>query len=192
MTEIEKTRLDDFKKILTFNIVTKISNPKTFNNNVNLFYNTPKIWQKFKSYSLTDNINPFKLIAMFNAVGLDRNNIKAIFGKYPNSTKQIPYSNLIKSDSDITTKNYGAFKSGTKIIHKTNVYLLPFDFINSIFSDKQLLEKVCDVGSDYYTKRQRRLILTQILGKKNNYFYVSEKEKHEKQELNDLIKELII
>lgn len=57
-------------------------------------------------------------------------------------------------------------------------YQLPFEFIKTIFENEQLLNKVIDAGSDYYTDRQRRLIFTQI-NKQNNYRYKTKQEKIE-------------
>lgn len=50
-------------------------------------------------------------------------------------------------------------------------YQLPLECIKPIFDDKELLNKVLDAGSGYYTDRQRRLIFTQINDTKKNYHY---------------------
>ena len=186
--------MEDFKKVLTFRLVTKIR--KHFKGNVKLFYSVPKIWKKFKNHMLKEkDLNPFSLISLFNDAGLDRDQVKHIFGKYPGcKTFTIPYSSLITSDMSLSVKNYGMHKSGNKTIHHNNVYLLPFELVSSIFEDKSLLEKVCDAGSDYYTDRQRRLIFTQILKVSKNYHYKTNKQEADEltdeQKVEELLKEI--
>lgn len=164
--EIYLERLEDFKKVLIFNQVTKIK--KLFRSNLKLFYSVPTLWRAFKSYSLkSDKINPFEVISKLNKFGLTRDQVKAIFGKTPNSkTFDIPYSKLIEEDNQILKLSHGIQAFGDCKRGMTNKYILVSDLIEPIFNDKELLEKVCDATSEFYTARQRRLIFSQILNKK--------------------------
>ena len=104
-----------------------------------------------------------------------------IFGK--DNGHYLPYSALIAQDDSIkvfnkgticmhedTRKKANACKSKKRRFGVKKRYQLPFEVIALIFQDKDLLKKVCDAGSDYYTDRQRRLIFTQ-LNKQKNYHY---------------------
>ncbi len=152
-----------------------------FNSNVEAFYKVPMIWRLFRDRKLKlDRVNPWQLVAKFNNAGLTRQQVKSIFGKYPNEKSfTIPYSKLIENDADIKVRKHGTLVTGKRDLKRrigvTTCYLLPKDKIAAIFADDKLLAKVIDAGSDYYTDRQRRLIFTQI-NKQLNYHYKTNAE----------------
>lgn len=189
-TLIDKERLEDFKKVLTFQLVSKIK--YHFKGSVKLFFSAPKIWAKFRAHSLSDTtINPYALITKFNDAGLSRNQVKAIFGKYPGCKSfTIPYSELIAQCADITIREHGSLQVKDKKYGVSKCYMLPFEFLNAIFEDAELLEKACDAKSDYYTNRQRRLIFTQLLDVKKNYHYKTNAEISDEDKIAELIKEI--
>ena len=192
---VDAERLDDFKKVLTYHLVTKIK--YHFKGHVDLFYKVPAMWKTFRAHKLTKTqlnlwscvfrsksgpddteLSPWSIVNMYNDAGLSRHQVRAIFGKYPGSKSfTIPYSKLIESDSTISVRYHGVLKYKSKKLDKQrhfgveNCYTLPEKYIQSIFDDKELLEKVCDAGSDFYSDRQRRLIFLQINDKKNHYHY---------------------
>lgn len=100
-----------------------------------------------------------------------------IFGKADG--KYLPYSEIIELDTSIKMFNKGTVCMNGSRYGVKKRYQLPFEFIKTIFENEQLLNKVIDAGSDYYTDRQRRLIFTQINNKQNNYHYKTKQEKIE-------------
>lgn len=199
--EIDAERLADFKKVLTFHLVTKIKHH--FKSRVDWFYKAPAIWKLFREHKLNtqQKLNPWSFIAKYNDAGLSRSQVKAIFGRYPNEKSfTIPYSKLIESDEDITTRKHGTLVVPNKQTNEkrrfgvNTCYMLPKEYIQSIFDDKALLKKVCDAGSDFYTDRQRRLIFTQI-AKQKNYHYKTNKELianlSEEEKIASVLEELV-
>lgn len=181
MTSLEASRLEDFKKILTFHLVSKIHYKQGFNGNYNLYYQAPKMWELWKAGRLKYSTLIFKYLALFNKTGLSRNQIKAIFGKDENG-KFISYVNLLKADPTIKQYNKGTIVIKKKRHQLEKRYQLSIEIIKPIFDDKNLLEKVLDARSDFYTKRQRRLIFNQILKKKPKPL-----EKDERQKIEEII-----
>ena len=187
MTELEKQRLEDFKRVLTYRLVTKIHHD--FKDNYKLYYEAPCIWAKWKTRQLEYNKQIYKLIIMFNQTALSAHQVQSIFGKTADNG-WIAYANLITQDDSIKVFNKGTVCMNKRRFQVKKRYQLPFEFIKSIFDDKQLLEKVCDAGSDYYTDRQRRLIFTQINDKKKGYHYKTQKELNESRSEQEKIDEL--
>lgn len=165
MTDLEMSRLQDFKKILTYHLVSKINYKYGFNKNYVAYYKAPYIWQMWKNGKVKYAKPIFKYLALFNATSLSRNQVKAIFGKDENNIP-ISYVELLKQDNEITSFNKGTIVIKGVRHQIAKRYQLPFDYIKSIFEDQQLLEKVLDATSDFYTKRQRKLIFNQIVRKK--------------------------
>jgi len=173
MTELERQRLEDFRRILTYRLVTKIKHD--FKGNYKLYYEAPCLWAKWRNHSAKYDKAFYKFIILFNQTALSASQVQSIFGKTPDK-KWIAYSNIIAQDSSIKVFNKGTICMAGRRFGVKQRYQLPFEFIKSIFDDKQLLAKVCDAGSDYYTPRQRRLIFTQINNVKKNYHYKTRKE----------------
>lgn len=186
MSELELNRLEDFKKVLTYRLVTKIHHD--FKDNYQLYYEAPCIWAKWRNHQLDYDKKIYKLIIMFNQTALSKHQCMHIFGK--ENGHYLAYSALIAEDSSIKTFKKGTICMNGRRFGVKKRYQLPFEFIKSIFDDKQLLEKVCDAGSDYYTDRQRRLIFTQINDKKKGYHYKTQKELNESRSEQEKIDEL--
>lgn len=84
-----------------------------------------------------------------------------IFGKYPDGSR-LPYEEILKNCPEVET-----FNKGTIIVcgNRHNIcrrYRLGREALEKIFSDEKLLKNVLDAKSDFYTKRQRRLIFAII------------------------------
>ena len=173
MTELEKQRLEDFKKVLTYHLVTKIRH--WFNGNCELYYKAPKLWDKWRKREIAYDKVIYKLIILFNRTALSAAQVQCIFGKDENK-KWLHYSKLIAQDKLIDFKNKGTVIMKKRRYQFKKRYMLPEQFIKSIFDNPSLLNKVINAKSKYYTNRQRRLIFTQILGKKNNYHYKTAEE----------------
>lgn len=188
MNNIEIERLNDFKKVLTYHLVKKIK--YHFKSNYNIYYKSPDIWINWsKKRNIKYSNEIYSLIIKFNDTGLSTNQVKHIFGKDANG-KYLTYSILLNNDNDIKI-----FKKGTIVTKKgrfqiKNRYQLPYEYIKSIFENKEILEKVCDAGSDFYSDRQRRLIFTQI-NKQQKYHYKSKQELTEEQEIEKFISEIL-
>ena len=188
MDNLIQSRLDDFKKILTFHIISKIHYKYGFNDNYNLYYEAPKKWKQWRSGEIKYSRFTFKYLALFNSTALDRNQVKAIFGK-DESGKIISYVDAIKSDLDIIQFNKGTIVIKGKRYPIAKRYQLPYEYIKSIFDDPDMLAKVLDVKSDFYTKRQRRLIFNQILMKDKRKKQRLQK-KTEEQQVQEIIDEM--
>lgn len=169
MTNIENERLTDFKKVLTFHLVTNIK--EKFDSNYNLYFFAPKLWRWSDSYyRLNNEYKLFYYTNLFNQTALSAHQVQSIFGTYPETKKWLPYKNIIDSDPDIKVFKNGTIMYDGKRYQVKKRYQLPYEFIKNIFENKELLDKVLDVNSDYYSNRQRRLIFTQ-LKKQKHYHY---------------------
>lgn len=173
MTELERQRLDDFKRVLTYHLTQKIR--RHLKGNYRLYYEAPRIWARWRSRQLAYDKRIYRLIVIFNQTSLSAHQVKHIFGKGENG-RQLGYSALIAQDKDIKVFGKGTVCMGGCRYQVRNRYQLPVEAIGKIFNDPELLERVVDAGSDYYTPRQRRLIFTQINGRKN-YRYMTREEK---------------
>lgn len=174
MNKLETERLQDFKRILTYHLVTKIRH--SFKGSYTSYYAAPKIWAAWKSKKIKYDAKIYRMIVAFNQTGLSAHQVQSIFGKDSNN-KWISYGKLISSDIDIKIFNKGTVYMNDSRYQIKKRYQLPFELIKSIFDDENLLAKVVDAGSDYYTDRQRRLIFTQINDKKKHYHYKTKQEK---------------
>lgn len=187
MNNIEIERLNDFKKVLTYHLVKKIK--YHFKSNYNIYYKSPDIWINWsKKRNIKYSNEIYSLIIKFNDTGLSTNQVKHIFGKDSNG-KYLKYSILLNNDNDIKIFKKGTIVTKNRRFQIKNRYQLPYEYIKSIFDNKELLEKVCDAGSDFYSDRQRRLIFTQI-NKQQTYHYKTKKELTEEQEIEKVISEL--
>lgn len=176
MTELEMQRLEDFKRVLTYRLVSKISHD--FKGKYKLYFEAPCIWQKWKNKQIDYDKQIYKLVIMFNNTSLSAHQVQSIFGKDSNK-KWIAYQSLIEQDKDIKVFNKGTICMNGSRYQVRKRYQLPFELIEKIFTNPELLKKVLDAGSDYYTPRQRRLIFTQINDKKKNYHYMTKQQKLE-------------
>lgn len=189
MTELEKNRLEDFKRILTYRLVTKIH--YDFNDKYKLYYEAPCLWMKWRNKETKYDKKIYKLIVMFNQTALTTHQVKHIFGKDENK-KGLSYSTLIAQDESITVFGKGTICMSKRRFGVPKRYQLPIEVIEPIFKNPELLAKVLDAGSDYYTDRQRRLIFTQINHTKK-YHYKTNKEHledmTEEEKINELMKD---
>ena len=166
MTNIENERLTDFKRVLTYHLVTSIK--EKFDSNYNLYYSAPTLYIKSRN-CIGDKSKIYYLINKFNATSLDGHQVQRIFGQDKNK-KWISYSTLIENDPEIKVFNKGTIVENGQRRNIKARYQLQYEFIKNIFENKELLDKVLDVNSDYYSNRQRRLIFTQIK-KQKHYHY---------------------
>jgi hypothetical protein len=173
MNNLETERLNDFKKILTYHLVKKIKHH--FKSNYNLYYYAPKLWQQWRNHKLKYEHKIYDLINKFNQTSLSAKQVQSIFGKDESNKKWIAYKNILESDADIKIFNKGTICENDQRYQIKNRYQLPYEYIKSIFENKELLEKVCDAESDFYSDRQRRLIFSQI-NKQQKYHYKTKKE----------------
>lgn len=191
MTETETRRLEDFKKILTYHLVTKIKHH--FNGDFKAYYDAPKIWIKWRNYAWDyKKANPYAYIAKFNDTALTARQVQHIFGKYEdgdNKGKWIRYENLIAGCPEITTMKKGTVVAKGRRYQFAQRYMLPYETIAAIFNDEKLLEKVVDASSDFYTDRQRRLIFTQI-NKQKRYKYKTRKQAAEEEDAERILREM--
>lgn len=184
MTNIEASRLEDFKKILTYHIVAKIR--YLFKDNFKLYYEAPVLWAKWKNKKVQYDKKIYKLVVMFNHTSLSAHQVQSIFGK-DESGKWISYGSILSNDSSIKTFRHGTICMSGRRFHMKTRYQLPFSVIEDIFKDPSLVKKVCDAGSDYYTPRQRRLIFTQINNTKNGYHYKTKQEIYDEMTDDQLV-----
>lgn len=71
MNEIEKSRLEDFKRILTYRIVTKIVHD--FKGDYELYYKAPRIWAAWRDGNIQYSKKIYELIIKFNQTALTKN-----------------------------------------------------------------------------------------------------------------------
>lgn len=192
MNELERSRLNDFKKILTYHIVTKIC--YSFKEDYDLYYKAPLIWKQWQARKLKYSPKIYKYIVAFNSTSLTSIQRQHIFGKDENNN-YIKYAELIEYDPDIKVFNKGTIYMSKRRFCLSKRYQLPYEYIKNIFNDKQLLSKVKNAKSDFYTDRQRRLIFTQII-KQEHYHYKTNKQLiediTEEERIKTVIDEFII
>lgn len=185
MTALEAGRLEDFKRVLTYRLVTKIKHD--FNGDFRRYYAAPAVWTKWRTGKIGYSKAVYQLIIKFNSTSLSRRQVRSIFGRNPETGKWLPCAGLIASDPDIKVFNKGTICMRGERYHIRKRYQLPFEFVKRIFDDEGLLAKVADAESDYYTDRQRRLIFTQINNVKRNYHYKTKAEKLERMSMEELV-----
>ena len=190
MNNLEIERLNDFKKVLTYHIVSKIK--YHFKSNYKLYYGAPKLWGQWRNHQIDYNTKIYDLINKFNATALSSHQVQRIFGQDKNK-KWISYSTLIENDPDIKVFNKGTIVENGQRYHIKNRYQLPYSYIETIFKNPDILKKVLDASSEFYSDRQRRLIFTQI-NKQQKYHYKTKKElanSLSQEALDELIENLI-
>lgn len=113
--------------------------------------------------------------------------MERIFGKYPDR-RRLPYEEILKGCLDVEVFNKGTIAVGGKRHNICRRYRLRREILEMIFSDEKLLKNVLNAKSDFYTKRQRRLVFA-IMGadeavQENDTTITSENsEKTEKSEI---------
>lgn len=173
MNNLEINRLNDFKKILIYHLVTKIK--YHFNSNYKLYYGAPKLWGQWRNHQLEYSTKIYSLINKFNQTALSANQVKSIFGRDPETKKWLAYKNIIENDPEIKVFKKGTIVENGQRYHIKNRYQLPYSYIEAIFKNPDILKKVLDAGSEFYSDRQRRLIFTQI-NKQQKYHYKTKNE----------------
>lgn len=194
MTQLEKTRLEDFKRILTYRLVTKIKH--SFKGNFDLYYEAPSIWGRWRRRESDYDSRIYRLIILFNQTALSAHQVQSIFGKTPDG-KWMRYGEILAQDKSLKVFSKGTLRMRGERIDLCQRYQIPYDTIKGIFEDRNLLEKVLDAESDFYTKRQRRLIFTQINNKTKVRHHVTKKRQEEirrqqmtdEERINELFKE---
>lgn len=158
---IERERLGDFVKILTFHLVSKIRHH--FNSDLKAYFDAPGMWMSWHEGKAQYNPRTYELMAKFNATALDSRTVSKIFG-WSGKGKRLPYEEILKDCPDVDV-----FNKCTVVVkgQRHNVcrrYRLKRQILEGIFADEALLKKVLDAKSDFYTKRQRKLIFGSLLG----------------------------
>lgn len=145
------------------------------------------LWAKWSHGEVKYSPRIYGQIAKFNATALGSGIVKRIFGKYPDG-RRLPYEEILKGCPDIDIFNKGTIIVGGNRHNICRRYRLRRETLELIFSDEKLLRNVLDAKSDFYTKRQRRLIFA-IMGadeavQENDTTITSENsEKTEKSEI---------
>ena len=93
--DIEESRLEDFKRILTYRIVTKIVHD--FKGDCDLYYKAPRIWAAWRGGNIQYSKKIYELIIKFNSTALSKNQVKSIFGRDHNR-KWLNYAALVESE----------------------------------------------------------------------------------------------
>ena len=191
MNNLEIERLNDFLKILTYHLVTKIK--YFFKSNYKLYYGAPKLWGQWRNHQIDYNTKIYDLINKFNQTSLSSHQVQSIFGKDDSNKKWLAYKNIIENDPEIKVFNKGTIVENGQRYQLKNRYQLPYSYIEAIFKNPDILKKVLDARSEFYSDRQRRLIFTQI-NKQQKYHYKTKKELDNslsQEALDELIEDLI-
>lgn len=100
-----------------------------------------------------------------------------IFGKYRNG-RRLPYEEILKNCPDVEIFNKCTVVVKNERHNVCRRYRLKRPVLERIFADEALMGKVLDAKSDFYTKRQRKLIFGSLLG--------AEYGKHSEKEETDM------
>ncbi len=85
-----------------------------------------------------------------------------IFGKYRNG-RRLPYEEILKNCPDVEIFNKCTVVVKSERHNVCRKYRLKRPVLEGIFADEALLKKVLDAKSDFYAKRQRRIIFRILL-----------------------------
>ena len=193
MTVIEQQRLQDFKNILTYHLVNKIT--YFFNCDYNAFFDAPKNYTRFvnagenRKFFNSDEVHDIyrNLIECFNRIALPKGVVQNVFGRQQINNKwvKIQYKNLINRCGWVKRINSGVIITKGKRTHFASIYLLERDYIARIFEDPDSYQKARDPNSDFYTIRQRSIIFKHLLTKqkteKKDDMTKKEKEQYQKE-----------
>lgn len=169
----ENERQLDFYKAVLFRQANKIK--FHFESNPHLFFDIPKQFARFlrkKDPSLKQRNWMFSHLKWFNSVGIDAQQIKAIFGRKPG--KRTPYH--YKPDvSDLAARKFIQIiphghvtlvsadgRTATKVSYPSK-YLIPESVMLLVFTDKKLLEQILDLKSGLYSRHLASVLKRQFL-----------------------------
>lgn len=107
-----------------------------------------------------------------------------IFGKYRDG-RRLPYEEILQNCPDVEIFNKCTVVVKNERHNVCRRYRLKRGTLEKIFSDEKLLGKILDAKSDFYTKRQRKLIFGAVLGAERE----KPEEINEKPEINEETKE---
>lgn len=112
-----------------------------------------------------------------------------VFGKYRDG-RRLPYEEILKNCPDVEIFNKCTVVVKNERHNICRRYRLKREILEQIFSDEKLLGMVLDAKSDFYTKRQRKLIFGAVLGaerKNNEINEINEETKETTETMNEKI-----
>ena len=155
----------DFKQVVLYNSVYSID--KYFDGNVLSFLQTTMKYSQVrlnyldsgKKISDSEFHDLLQKIEKLNyAFGFPKDFVKAMFHRRDGKQTVSEFIDRLCESGEIVRWNHGVLKTKTATKHFTAKYLPNMELLASIFKDKELLSKVLDYKSDFYTKRQYRFI----------------------------------
>lgn len=155
----------DFKQVVLYNSVYSID--RYFNGNVTSIKRTlfqfdnakHEFLDSGKTLSQEEFHDLLQRVEKLNyALSLPKDFVKAMFHKRDGKQKSVDSVKRLIASGEILRWNHGVLKTKTATKHYAMKYLANEDLLSSIFADKELLEKVLNIKSDYYTKRQYQFI----------------------------------
>lgn len=153
-------RLQDFVKILTFLETTSVLN--LFGGKVNEYVYSKKNFLDFHKKTSDERAklvgNVYKNIALYNQTGMNRDIIRRIFGSKPNTNEHFSTKDYLPLIEKYSDRKHGTYIVKAKRHSFTKHYSIGYAELKKIFDDKELLKRVLDAESDYYSKRQKKLI----------------------------------
>lgn len=161
----EETALEDFKKVMLFNLVNKIQyfykgNYEAFWNAKDNFNRFRKLCQEYGKQTPQLTHVVYNNLEKFNRCGLSTTVVRAIFKGISNH-KNLIDKFLVTSHGTMSVKK----ADGTKhIMWYDNIYRPEtIDELMEIFENKSLLKKCQSIAGNYYTKRQKRIIVKYVI-----------------------------
>lgn len=170
----ENERQQDFYKATLFIQVSKIQ--YHFKGNVSQFFDVPIQFARFlrKEHPSDAQIKwIYSHLKWYNSVGIDRDQLRSIFGRAPGSRRALNYNleiqnleakNLIKVIQHGTVTMINSDGSSKKVAYP-NKYLIPQTVLKQVFEDHKLVETILDLTSSWYSKRLRTVMFSQFLTK---------------------------
>lgn len=169
-----ESALEDFKKVMVFNLVNKINT--FFDGNVRAFWTAQSEMRKFdercetwgrQSPQLTHRV--YRNLELFDNCGLSVDAVKAIFRNVPNYPKLIEKYRVAKHGTLMTGNGDNAHRKHYKTVYRTET----MKELTDIFENEYLLRAVLNLRGTHYTKRQKHIIIKYIApakeGKKGNF-----------------------
>ena len=155
----------DFKQVVLYNSVYSIS--RYLNGDVSSFFQTMSEYSQARLDFMKNSIripdSEFhdllqRMEKLNYAFSLPKDFVKAMFHRRDGKQSVSEFVDKLCESGEIVRFNHGVLRTKTATKHFAAKYLPNMALLASVFADKELLAKVLDFKSDFYTKRQYRFI----------------------------------
>lgn len=176
----EKSVLEDFRKIMVFNVVNKIKHFFRYGSkyeyggvkyDYEAFWNARTEFNRFREKCRLEGRQDktythavYNTLEKFDRCGLSQQAVKAIFRGGVSNYGKLIEKYLLQPHGTMTIYKSDGKK---KTLQFVNIYSPLFDELKDIFEHPDKLKMITDLRGGYYTKRQKHIIYKYVAPKKN-------------------------